>query len=330
MKMVLAIGGNSLIHNGETGTVEEQAANSREVATQIVELLREGHRIVVTHGNGPQVGAELLLSEGAAGVVPRHPLDLCDAATQGEMGYLLQRALDSEMKRVGLNVPVATLVTQCVVSMQDPAMKNPTKPVGRFYSSEEAEDRKRKYGWTMVMDAERGYRRLVPSPRPLEIVELEAIRQLVNAGALVIACGGGGIPVAWANGKLTGVEAVIDKDLASALLASKLGVEMFVIGTDAHFVYLDYQQPSERPLRRINAVQLQRYLRAGQFAPGSMGPKIQAVLEFLRQGGKQAVIAPVEGLCAAVRNGTGTHILFGDEDVSPSTEELELAVLARE
>jgi carbamate kinase len=266
------------------------------------------------------VGAELLLSERAVGVVPGHPLDVCDASTQGEMGYLLQLALHSEMRRAGLQVPVVTVVTQCVVSLDDPAMKNPTKPVGRFYTQEEAADRTRQYGWTIVMDAGRGYRRVVPSPQPLEIIELGAIRQLVEYGALVIACGGGGIPVAWADGNLVGVEAVIDKDLASSLLATRLGAEEFVIGTDTDYVYLDYRKPSQQALREVDADQLERYARAGQFAPGSMGPKVESVVQFLRAGGTEAIIASVEELCPAV---AGTAVFPAAQHVSPKvTSEL--------
>ena len=307
--MVLAIGGNSLIHSGEKGTISEQLVNARRVAAQIVHLLRRGHRIVLTHGNGQQVGAELLLSERATGIVPGHPLDVCDASTQGEMGYLLQLALHSELKRAGLHVPVVTVVTQCVVSLDDPAMKNPSKPVGRFYTHAEAEERRRQFGWTILMDAERGYRRVVPSPHPLEIMELEAIQLLVNSGALVIACGGGGIPVAWVTGNLIGVEAVIDKDLASSLLASKLGCDLLVIGTDTDYVYLDYKKRSQKALRQIDSDQLEKYARAGHFPPGSMGPKAEAVLQFLRGGGKEAIIASADELCAAVEAHAGTHVI---------------------
>jgi carbamate kinase len=306
--MVLAIGGNSLIHSGEAGTMEEQHANARRTATQIVELLRGGEHIVLTHGNGPQIGAELLLSERAMGVVPRHPLDVCDASTQGEMGHLLQLALHSELRHAGLRVPVATVLTQCLVSLDDPAMNTPSKPVGRFYTHPEAQERRERYGWTMVMDANRGYRRVVPSPHPLEILELEAIRNLVNSGVLVICCGGGGIPVAWLNGKLVGVEAVIDKDLASSLLAWKLGVDKLVIATDTDYVYLDYKRSSQKPLRQIGANELEKYAREGQFPPGSMGPKVESVLHFLHRGGKEAVIASVEHLCAAVAGNEGTHV----------------------
>ena len=315
--MVLAIGGNSLIRSGEKGTVREQLANARRIATQVARLTREGRRIILTHGNGPQVGAELLLSERAVGVVPGHPLDVCDASTQGEMGYLLQLALHSEMRRAGMELPVVTVVTQCVVSLDDPAMKTPTKPVGRFYTHAEVEERRRQYGWTILMDAERGYRRVVPSPQPLEIIELEAIRHLVEFGALVIACGGGGIPVAWVSGNLVGVEAVIDKDLASSLLAARLGAETLLIGTDTDYVYLDFNKPSQEALRRVDAGQLESYARAGAFAPGSMGPKVEAVLHFLQAGGREAIIASVDDLCAAAAGTAGTHVLPAAEHVAP-------------
>jgi carbamate kinase len=317
--MVLAIGGNSLIHSGEKGTMDEQLINAHRVAVQIVNLIREGYRMVLTHGNGPQVGAELLLSERAIGVVPGHPLDVCDASTQGEMGYLLQLALHNELKRARLHTPVATVVTQCMVSLDDPAMNNPSKPVGRFYSHSEAEERRRQYGWTMVMDGDRGYRRVVASPHPLEIMEWEAIQLLVRSGILVIACGGGGIPVAWVNGSLAGVEAVIDKDLASSLLASKLRAEMFVIGTD-------YRQSSQQPLSWIDADQLEKHARAGQFPPGSMGPKVESVIKFLRDGGEEAIIASVDELCAAVSGAAGTHVLPASTNSSQdSSNEVELA-----
>jgi len=325
--MVLAIGGNSLIRPGEAGTIAEQAANARRIASQVVRLVRKGYRIVLTHGNGPQVGAELLLSERAAGQVPGHPLDVCDASTQGEMGYLLQQALITEMNREGLRVPVATLMTQCVVSLDDPAMSHPVKPVGPFYTEAEAEQRRRRFGWTVVEDAKRGYRRVVPSPRPLEIIEWETIERLMLAGTLVIACGGGGIPVAWRNGNLTGVEAVIDKDHTSALLALKLRAEYFVIGTDTDFVYLNYKKPSQQALHRLDAAQLETHARAGHFAAGSMEPKVQAVLQFLRSGGKEAIITSCDSLCAAVEGTTGTHIVSSEEGVRPAAAtEQELAV----
>ena len=311
--MLLAVGGNSLIRAGEKGTIAEQLANARRTATEIAGLIRDSYRIVLTHGNGPQVGAALLRSERGASQVPGLPLDVCDASTQGEIGYILQQALESELRSAGLQVPVVALLTQSVVSLDDPAMQHANKPIGPFYSRADAEERKRQFGWEIVEDASRGYRRVVPSPEPTEIVELEVIRDLVEHGVLVIACGGGGIPVAWDNGQLRGVEAVIDKDRASALLASRLRVDLFVISTDTDYVYLDYKRPTQRPLRQVSAAELQSHLVAGQFPPGNMGPKIESVLRFLAGGGQQAIITSCENLRSAVAGSAGTH-MFPDHD----------------
>jgi len=313
--ILLAVGGNSLIRAGEKGTIAEQLANARRTAAEIVALCAAGYRVVLTHGNGPQVGATLLRSERGASEVPGQPLDVCDACTQGEIGYLLEQSLTTELKAAGLHVPVVTLLTQCVVSAQDTAMQHPTKPVGPFYSQAEAEARQRQFGWTIVEDASRGYRRVVPSPEPLEIVEIEVIRDLVERNVLVIACGGGGIPVMWKDGKLAGVEAVIDKDRASALLATQLGVDLFVISTDTDFVYLNYKKPGQQALREVHADELQGYQRAGHFPPGNMGPKIESVLRFLNGGGKEAIVTSCDSLRHAVAGIAGTHVLPAERSV---------------
>jgi len=307
--MLLAVGGNSLIRAGEKGTMVEQLANARRTAAEIAKLVRDGYRIVLTHGNGPQVGAALLRSERGANQVPGQTLDVCDASTQGEIGYLLQQSLDTELKLAGLQVPVATVLTQVVVSPDDPAMLHPNKPIGPFYSQADAEQRQSRLGWKIVEDAARGYRRLAPSPEPLDIVELEVIRDLMDQNVVVIACGGGGVPVSWVQGRLQGVEAVIDKDRASALLASRLGIDQFVISTDIDYVYLDYGQPTQRPLRLVGCSELREYARAGHFPPGNMGPKIESVLRFLSYGGKAAIITSRENLCLAVSGFAGTHIV---------------------
>lgn len=307
--ILIAIGGNSLIRAGEKGTVAEQAVNARRTAAAIVGLVREDYRLVITHGNGPQVGADLLRSERAIDQVPGLPLDVCGAATQGEIGYLLVQALRTELELAGLHVPVVSVVTQSIVSSEDPAMQHPSKPIGPFYSRADAEDRKRTLGWQIVEDAARGYRRVVPSPDPKEIVELEVIRDLVNDGVLVVACGGGGIPVVEENGKLRGVEAVIDKDRASALLAAELGVDIFAISTDADYVYLDYKKPTQRPITSISAAEVEKHHEAGQFPPGNMGPKIESALRFLRSGGHEVIITSYEHLYDAVLGKAGTHIL---------------------
>ena len=311
--MLLAVGGNSLIRAGETGTIAEQRANAQRTAAQIVGLIRAGYRLVLTHGNGPQVGAQLLRSERGASQVPGHPLDVCGASTQGEIGYLLEQSLQTELKNAGLKVPVTTVLTQSLVSPDDPSMKHPSKPIGPFYSRADAEERRRLLGWEIVEDAARGYRRVVPSPDPIEIVELEVIRDLVEHGVLVIACGGGGIPVVWRDGRLEGVEAVIDKDRASALLATRLGADLFVISTDTDYVYLDYKKPTQRPLHRVGTAELEMFANSGHFPPGNMGPKIESVLRFLSHGGKEAIITSCENLCQSVVGSDGTH-LFPDLD----------------
>jgi carbamate kinase len=308
--MLLAVGGNSLIRAGQKGTIGEQLANARRTAAEVARLVGDGYRVVLTHGNGPQVGAALLRSERGASQVPGQPLDVCDASTQGEIGYVLQQSLDTELRLAGLQVPVVTVLTQVVVALDDPAMGRPSKPIGPFYSRADAEERKRLLGWEIVEDAARGYRRVVPSPEPQDIIELEIIRDLMERNVLVIACGGGGIPVAWREGRLQGVEAVIDKDRASALLASRLGVDLFVISTDTDYVYLDYKKPTQRPLHLVGCSELREYAAAGHFPPGNMGPKVESVLRFLMQGGREAIITSCENLCSAVCGPGGTHIVL--------------------
>jgi len=306
---LISIGGNSLIRAGEKGTVAEQLANARRTAQAIVQIIRTGLQVVVTHGNGPQVGAALLRSERAADQVYTHPLDVCDATTQGEIGYLLQQSLQAELAEAGLTTPVATVITQVVVSPTDPAMDHPTKPIGPFYSRREAESRRQQFGWSIVEDAERGYRRVVPSPEPLEIVEEGVIRRLVEAGVLVIAVGGGGIPVVRRGPAFQGVEAVIDKDRASALLAARLETDSFVIAMEAERVCLNYRKPDQRPLGRVTAAELEGYYRDGQFPPGTMGPKVESALRFLRDGGREVIITSCQRLLDAVRGDAGTHIV---------------------
>jgi carbamate kinase len=309
--ILIAVGGNSLIRAGEKGTVAEQMSNARRTASAIVGLVRAGYRIVITHGNGPQVGAQLLRSERASDQVPGQTLDVCGAASQGEIGYLLAQALRRELAGAGILVPVVSLVTQTVVAADDPAMKHPSKPIGPFYSRADAEEKKRLFSWTIVEDAARGYRRVVPSPEPVEIVELAVIRDLVHAGVLVIACGGGGIPVIRTNGGFLGVEAVIDKDRASALLASELGVSIFAISTDTDYVYLDYKKPTQHPLTSVSADELEAHYREGQFPAGNMGPKVESALRFLRSGGREVIITSYEHLWEAVGGTAGTRILPG-------------------
>jgi carbamate kinase len=306
---LVAVGGNSLIRAGEKGTIVEQLANTRRTARAIVRLIGDGFRLVVTHGNGPQVGAALLRSERASDQVYPQSLDVCDAATQGEIGYLLQQSLFNELRAAGLERPVVTVLSQVVVSKHDPALKHPTKPIGPFYSKADAEERQRQLGWDIVEDAARGYRRVVPSPEPVEIVEEGTIRLLLERDVLVIALGGGGIPVIREDGELRGIEAVIDKDRASALLATRLPVDYFIISSDADRVYRDYRKPTERGLDVVDVSEIERDYEAGQFPPGSMGPKIESALRFLKNGGREVIITSYEHLAEAVHGRAGTHIV---------------------
>lgn len=327
MKSILiAVGGNSLIRAGEKGAVAEQWGNARRTAAAIVGLIQTGYHVVVTHGNGPQVGAQLLRSERASDQVPGQSLDICGAASQGEIGYLLAQSLHDELSAVHISVPVVSLVTQTVVRADDPAMKRPTKPIGPFYSRAVAEERRRQFGWEIIEDAARGYRRVVPSPEPVEIVELDVIRSLMSDGALVVACGGGGIPVVRCGDELKGIEAVIDKDRASALLASVLRVDIFAISTDVDFVYLDYKKPSQRQLENIGASELEAHYLAGHFPAGNMGPKVESALRFLKRGGKEVVITSYEHLIEAVAGGMGTHIFPGSTSLARRIAQTEVPV----
>ena len=323
--MLIAVGGNSLIRAGETGTVAEQWANARRTASAIVQLIQDGYHLVVTHGNGPQVGAQLLRSERASDQVPGQTLDVCGAASQGEIGYLLSQSLRDELAANGLDMQVISVVTQTVVRADDPAMQHPTKPIGPFYSQAQAEERQRALGWHIVEDAGRGYRRVVPSPEPVGIVELDVIRSLIDQGVLVVACGGGGIPVIQCGRELKGVEAVIDKDRASALLAAQLNVDIFAISTDIDFVYLDFNKPTQRALESITAPELEAHYKAGHFPKGNMGPKIQSALRFLNQGGREVVITSYQHLTDAVAGKMGTRI-FPDVVHARTAPEQEVSI----
>ena len=308
-KALIAIGGNSLIRASEKGTTAEQAANLQHTASAVVGLLKKGLRLVLTHGNGPQVGAALLRAERSADQAYGQSLDVCDACTQGEIGYQLELALHNEIARIGLNVPVVSVITQSVVEESDPAFLKPTKFIGSFYTAEEAKERAVKFGWTVARDSNRGYRRVVASPEPVDIVEFESIRTLVDSGAMVIAAGGGGIPVIETPSGLKGCEAVIDKDRASALLASKIGVDLLVICTDTEYVHLDHGTLMQKSICMATASEMQTFLDEGHFPPGNMGPKIEAALRFLRDGGQRVVITDDAHLLEAVDGRAGTQII---------------------
>ncbi len=305
---LIAIGGNSLIRAGERGTIREQAANIERTAAAVVRIIRSGCTVVITHGNGPQVGAALLRSERASDQAYEQPLDVCVAATQGEIGYLLQRALECALEHEGLRAPVITLLTQVLVEETDPAFEHPTKPIGPFYSRAEAIGKKERFGWDIVEDASRGYRRVVASPRPVAIMESEAIRRCMDAGMVVIALGGGGIPVARRGEAIVGVEAVIDKDRASALLAGQLGVDLLAMSTDTDYVYTGFKTPAQARIESATAEEMETLLARGEFPPGSMGPKIESALRFLREGGRHVLITSPDLLPRGFEGGAGTHI----------------------
>jgi len=308
---VVAIGGNSLI-KGDARTVPDQFAATRATAVHITEMIKAGWEVVITHGNGPQVGFILLRSELASNVLHTVPLDSCGADTQGALGYMIQQCLYNEFLKQKLDRQAATVVTQVVVDRNDPAFANPTKPIGPFFDEEKARRYAGERGWVVREDAGRGWRRVVPSPRPLEIVESAAIQQLVRSGYAVIAVGGGGVPVVRdENGLLHGVEAVIDKDYASALLASAMRADLFLISTSIERVAINFRQPDERFLERMTVSDALRHLADGQFPAGSMGPKIEACVQFLQQGGKQAIITSPERIAAALRGRAGTRIVPG-------------------
>jgi len=306
---VVAIGGNSLIKDKDHQTVADQFEAARETCTHIASMVEQGWRVVVTHGNGPQVGFILLRSEPAGRATSGVPLDSCDAETQGELGYMIQQCLHNEFRRRGIRRPVATVVTQVLVKRNDPAFKNPTKPIGPFYGKTKAIRYRAERNWKIIEDSGRGWRRVVPSPMPIQVVELDVIRTLSRRGIVVIAAGGGGIPVVQERGKLKGIEAVIDKDYASALLAVGLKADLFLISTAVEKAALNFGKPNQEPLDRMTLTEAKKYFGEGHFSPGSMGPKIQATINFLERGGKEAIITSPESIEDALLGKTGTHIL---------------------
>ena len=307
---VVAIGGNSLIRDKTHQTVRDQYIAAKETCHHIVTMIKDGWNVVITHGNGPQVGFVLRRSELAAGELHEVPLDVCGADTQGAIGYALQQNLINEFRRFGVERGAATVICQTEVAADDPAFENPTKPIGSFMDADQAERRRAEEGWVLIEDANRGYRRVVASPQPLRIVELPAIRSLITAGTVVITAGGGGIPVVVAeNGDLTGVPAVIDKDLAAALLASDLGADLLLITTAVEKVALNFGTPEQRWLDRLTLSEAKAYLAVGtHFAKGSMAPKMQAMIEYLERGGTEGIITDTPNVDRALSGETGTRI----------------------
>ncbi|HRP02954.1 MAG TPA: carbamate kinase [Candidatus Kapabacteria bacterium] len=308
-KALIAIGGNSLIRVGERGTIEEQFHNANETAKAVVKMLKKGWDVVLTHGNGPQAGAALIRSERGAGEVYTHTLDMCVATTQSEIGYVLERALRQQLFEFGINKDVITIPTMVVVDANDPAFNSPSKPIGPFYTKAIAEQKKKTLAWNIVEDASRGYRRVVPSPEPKKVLQLGIINKAIDMGLLVVALGGGGIPILdKGNGKIEGIEAVIDKDRSSALLASSLDVDLFIISTDADQVYINYKKENQQGLPETNTNELEQLALDGQFPKGSMGPKVESVVRYIKNGGKHAIITSYEYLDEALEGRAGTHI----------------------
>ena len=309
---VVAIGGNSLIRDKDHQTVEDQYAAVCETAKHIVGMIEHGYEVIITHGNGPQVGFILRRSEIATDVAAMHrvPLVSCGADTQGSIGYQIQQAMDNEFKKRGIKKSAVTIITQVVVSPDDPAFKKPAKPIGSFYTKEQTElIQKTNPSWVMVEDAGRGYRRVVPSPLPQEIVEKDVINNLAREGYCVVSVGGGGIPIMrQEDNTFQGIDAVIDKDFASSLLASDIKADLLVISTGVPTVYLNYGKPDEKALNKVSLAELKQYMSENHFAPGSMLPKVQAVVKFLENGGKEAIITNPESLEDAVAGKTGTHV----------------------
>ncbi len=309
MLILVGLGGNAIFRRGERGTYEEQVRNVVNTCKILADIIEEGHSLVITHGNGPQVGATMLRYEAAKNIVPPFPLHVADSETQGFIGYMIQQALINELRRRRINRSVLTVITQVIVDKDDPAFKNPTKPIGPFYTKEEAEELKQRHpDWVIIEDCGRGYRRVVPSPDPKEIVEIDAIKTLINSGHIVIACGGGGIPVIKTRNGYVGVDAVIDKDLASERLASNIKADIFMILTDVDGAYLNYGRPDAKLLREVTLSEIKRYYQEGHFKAGSMGPKVLATIRFLESGGKHAIIGHLDKALLNLRGEAGTHI----------------------
>jgi len=307
--IVVALGGNAILQPGQKGTAQEQLRNVDETCRQIADMIQAGYRVVVTHGNGPQVGNILIQNAAGASQVPALPMDMCGAESQGLIGYMIQQCLQNQLRGRGLTAPVVSLVTQTVVAASDPAFARPSKPVGPFYTEAEARKAMAEKGETWMEDAGRGWRKVVPSPDPLRIVEEPAIRTLVEAGAVVISTGGGGIPVVERDGRYHGVEAVIDKDLGGARLALAIGADYFMILTDVAHVSLHYGTPDQVNLDVMTLADVARYQREGHFKAGSMGPKVEAARRFVDGGGKAAVIASLSQALEALEGRAGTRVV---------------------
>jgi len=307
---LIAFGGNVMLPGKNKGTAAEQYKNAKKAAKLMVDIINKGYELVIVHGNGPQVGNVLLQMESASNIVPSFPIDVCDAMTEGSMGYMLERAILNELRKKSIDKEIVTLITQVVVDKDDAAFEKPSKPIGPFYNPFRAQQLKRDNQWEMVEDAGRGFRRVVPSPKPIDIVPKKAIRAMVEMGFIVIASGGGGIPVFINSmGYIEGVEAVIDKDYSSALIAKEAAVELFIILTGVDRVVKNFGQPNEEPIKVMDVKEAKQLLKEGHFPPGSMGPKISAAIDYIEGGGKEVIITTAEKLKSALIGRSGTRIV---------------------
>ncbi|UCD95795.1 MAG: carbamate kinase [Candidatus Bathyarchaeota archaeon] len=306
--VVVALGGNAILKQNEKGTAVEQLKNVRKTSRFLVELMREGYRLVITHGNGPQIGGILLKNEHSEDILPSMPLDICGAQSQGMIGYMLQQSIGNEIAKADLDFPVVSLVTQTIVDSNDKAFMDPSKPIGLFYSSTKAKELRKK-GWVMIEDSGRGYRRVVPSPEPKKIVELDTIRTLVEKGTVVIAAGGGGIPVTpEEDGQLHGVVAVVDKDLTAQTIACEIRAQILLMLTDVENVSLNFGKADQIDLDHLNTEDARFHLQKGEFGIGSMAPKVEAAINFVRSGGEKAIITSLELCKQAIEGKAGTTI----------------------
>ena len=311
---VVAFGGNALLRPEDRGTQEEQIARAKQAARWLAEIVRHGYRMIVVHGNGPQVGNILIQAEEASTKIPPQTLDVCVAQTEGSIGFMLQQAIRNRLESIGLGAStsgeVATILTEVEVDVNDPAFKRPTKPIGPFFTRYRAEALERDLGWTMREDSGRGWRHVVPSPKPVRILNVNTIAHMLDTAAVVVAAGGGGIPVVKGrDGQWRGIEAVIDKDYASAKLAADLDADMFIILTGVPKVAIDFNKPTQRYLERMTVAEAEKHLADGQFPAGSMGPKIDSALQFVRAAKKQVLITDVEVLREALEGKDGTLIV---------------------
>lgn len=304
---VVAFGGNALLRPEDRGTQEEQIARAKQAARWLAEIVRYGYKLIVVHGNGPQVGNILVQAEEASTKIPPQSLDVCVAQTEGSIGFMLQQAIRNRLESIGLGGEVATVLTEVEVDPADPAFKRPTKPIGPFFTRYRAEALERDLGWTMKEDSGRGWRHVVPSPKPLRVLNIDTIAHMLDTASVVVAAGGGGIPVVKGrDNQWRGIEAVIDKDYASALLASKLSADLFIVLTGVPKVAIDFNKPTQRFLDRMTIAEAEKYMADGQFPPGSMGPKIDASMQFVRASGRQVLITDVDVLREALEGKDGT------------------------